>query len=373
MRCRAKPAAFLVVAAISTAFAAPDSPNPLREQFLVLKREYQSSVSAAIEAARKAESKEEQIRLHGVLQDLHKRFPKRLFDLANDRIADPVAAEILSYLVANFDSTPEAEQATELLIRRHPRSEHLVPACQWLARGSCDAAEAWLRVVLGGNPHRAVRGEACLGLAQVLKRKIDANPQSEDELTTELRQLLGRTANEFGDVPHGKGTLADAAKAELRSLTVIAIGNEAPEISGTDIDGKQLKLSDYRGKVVLLKFWGLWCPPCRSMLPIEQAFVARFKDKPFAMLAVNTDRENLEELKKRFAAEKITWPNWRDSGGGPICRAWKIRAFPSTFLIDHNGVIREKWLGNQGEKIFGDAIDRLLKEAEDAQGKNDPK
>src|SRR5262249_4465196 len=157
-----------------------------------------------------------------------------------------------SYLVANFDSAPQTEQAVELLIRQHSRSEYLGAACQWLGRGSCDAAEPWLRVALRENPHRAVRGEACLSLAQVLKRQIDANPQSEDELTTELRQLLGRTANEFGDVPHGKGTLADAAKAELRSLTVIAVGSEAPEIRGTDLEGKTLRLSDYRGKVILL-------------------------------------------------------------------------------------------------------------------------
>ena len=86
-------------------------------------------------------------------------------------------------------------------------------------------------------------------------------------------------------------TLGQVAEARLDDLHNLAVGKPAPEIKGVDIHGKPLALSDYRGKVVALVFWGTWCGPCMREIPREKALVDRMKGRPFAMLGVNTDTD----------------------------------------------------------------------------------
>jgi len=78
-------------------------------------------------------------------------------------------------------------------------------------------------------------------------------------LEKESESLFEQTQKEYGDVQGGfKGTLGQSAAAELFELRNLAIGKTAPEITGEDIDGKPMKLSDFKGKIVLLDFWGDW-------------------------------------------------------------------------------------------------------------------
>src|SRR5207342_1906767 len=107
---------------------------------------------------------------------------------------------------------------------------------------------------------------------------------------------------------------ADEARVNLFEVTRLSIGKVAPEIDGNGIDGKSLKLSDYRGRVVVLSFWASWCGPCMAMVPHERALVQRMKGKRFALLGINGD-QNLESAKHAIQTAGITWPSWQNRRG----------------------------------------------------------
>ncbi|MHB1425168.1 MAG: TlpA family protein disulfide reductase [Gemmataceae bacterium] len=95
-------------------------------------------------------------------------------------------------------------------------------------------------------------------------------------MSKEVEALFERIVKDFADVSDARGgNLGDMAKRKLSTL----VGKPAPEIEAEDIDGKKFKLSDYRGKVVLLDFWGNWRPPCRAMYPHERSLVKRLEGK----------------------------------------------------------------------------------------------
>ncbi len=158
-----------------------------------------------------------------------------------------------------------------------------------------------------------------------------------------------------------KWTLGPIATARLDEMHNITPGKPAPEIDGMTLDGKPLKLSDYRGKVVVLTFWGSWCGPCIAEMPSERALAEKFKDRPFAMLGVDCN-DKKDAAQQVIDREKITWPNWHDGsdGDGPIVRKYHIRGYPSSFVIDANGIIRHK-------KLIGPSLEaavaKLLDEA----------
>jgi thiol-disulfide isomerase/thioredoxin len=191
-------------------------------------------------------------------------------------------------------------------------------------------------------------------------------------LRAESEALLERVINEFGDIPlapkwakvkpDGR-TLADSARPKLEAMRSLAVGRVAPEIEGQDIDGKPMKLSDNRGKVVVLCFWGTWCGPCMAMVPLEKALVERLKGRPFVLLGINSDSDR-EKLKSVMAEKGMTWRSWWDGGrtGGPIATRWDVHAWPAIIVLDGKGVIRFRGLPHHVAKPLDDAVDSLLEE-----------
>jgi hypothetical protein len=98
------------------------------------------------------------------------------------------------------------------------------------------------------------------------------------------------------------------------------------------------------------------------MSPHERSLVKRLKDKPFALLGINSDSDR-DELKKVMAKEEITWPSWWNGGGtdGGIAKKWNVRGWPTIYVLDHKGVIRFK---NKREEALDKAVDALIEEME---------
>ena len=140
-----------------------------------------------------------------------------------------------------------------------------------------------------------------------------------------------------------------------------SIGAPAPDIDGEDFEGRRFKLSDYRGKVVVVTFWASWCRYCIERMPHERAIVERYRGKPFAFLGVNNDDDRAPAMKVA-ASQRINWRNWHIPGAeNPITDRWQVKTWPSTYVIDANGIIR---YANLSGAHLDNAIESLLAEVE---------
>jgi hypothetical protein len=106
------------------------------------------------------------------------------------------------------------------------------------------------------------------------------------------------------------------------------------------------------------------------MYPHERSLVKRLEGKPFVLLGVNSDTDRTE-LKKVMEKEKITWRSFWNGGStsGRISSRWAIQGWPTLFLIDEKGVIRQKYLGSPGEKTLDEELDKMIAETEKTAAK----
>jgi peroxiredoxin len=140
--------------------------------------------------------------------------------------------------------------------------------------------------------------------------------------------------------PSAAGAVADARRA----VTRLTVGKPAPDIIGVDLDGMPLKLSDHRGRVVVLKFGGSWCAICRSEYPYDRFLLNLYATWPFAMLGVDgsDSAAHAREAQNRQGLPYRAWWDGRSGPGGrgPIAAEWNVLGWPTTYVIDGQGIIR---------------------------------
>ena len=156
-----------------------------------------------------------------------------------------------------------------------------------------------------------------------------------------------------------KGTYTETAR-KLAVNPRRARENYAPDFSFTSTQGEYITLEDLKGKVVVLDFWGTWCPPCVASVPELRNLHKRFsKDAAFVMIGVSSDRD--ENAWRDFTDKnKMVWPQTRDKEGR-IMGAFNIRAFPTYVVIDHEGIVRFQRTGWQAPGVLDDVIKRHIK------------
>lgn len=128
----------------------------------------------------------------------------------------------------------------------------------------------------------------------------------------------------------------------------------APAIVGTTLDGKPFDLASYRGTPVVLNFWASWCGPCRRELPAIAAFAKAHPE----IQVIGVDYQDSAKDARAFAKERgVTWPSVVDDG--PIGAAYKVPGLPSTFLIDAQGQLVDRILGEVTEQTLDDRVAEL--------------
>jgi len=141
----------------------------------------------------------------------------------------------------------------------------------------------------------------------------------------------------------------------------IKAGLPAPDFTAYAPDGKPVKLSDFRGKIVLLDFWASWCEPCRQMTPELAEVYNTYKDKGFVLLGVSLDKTSQKAAwLKAIKDDKVTWPQCSDGKGtnGPLAIMYQVSAIPMSFLIDRNGNLVIAELGLSGKPLT-DLLEKL--------------
>jgi peroxiredoxin len=145
------------------------------------------------------------------------------------------------------------------------------------------------------------------------------------------------------------------------SLTVgINQGNIAPEFELQTLDGERVKLSDFRGKKVIVNMWATWCPPCRAEMPDMQKFYDEYKDENVSILAVNmtTSEKSIDDVSAFLDEFGITFPVVLDQQN-EVAEVYQAYALPSSYIIDSNGIIQQKITGPMNYEMMEQMISEI--------------
>lgn len=140
----------------------------------------------------------------------------------------------------------------------------------------------------------------------------------------------------------------------------VQIGNAAPVFTLKTLDGRSIKLSDFRGQKVLLNFWATWCPPCKAEVPEFERFYQEHHKENIEILAVDIfAQEKGKEVVENFIKDySMTYPVVLDESGS-VANTYRVSAIPTTYVIDTKGIITHKVTGAMSYQALQDALAKI--------------
>jgi hypothetical protein len=241
----------------------PEKPPTPAAEYQRLANDFEAKKAEGYKAYTQAKTDQEKSKIKDQVGETAKTCAERMIELAKANPKDPVAIDALAWVADNgFVDQLTKEKAVDLLFTGYFANERLGQICPVLARSKSPQAESRLRLLMEKSPHKKVQALACMNLATYFKKRYDASAKDKaadaDKLRHEAEVLLERVLAQYADLENDGQKLGDLAHGDLFELRNLGLGMVVPEIEGEDVDGKKFKLSDYRGKVVLLDFWGNW-------------------------------------------------------------------------------------------------------------------
>lgn len=275
--------------ALSAADDKPDKKDLTpAEEYKALAADFQKEQEEFYKLVREAKTDEERQKLYDEKMPKPDKTAKRMLELAEMNPKDTGVVPDALIWVVNFDRSggegKNKDKALDLLLN-HADDEKVVNICQSLTYTPSLKNEQFIRTVVEKSTKDAAKGKALYCLGSYLKRTAEAATTIKEQpdlakqyadaygkdiikklqdsdpaaLTKEAEKLFELVAGKYPAVKmYGEETLGDLAKGELFEMRNLAIGKTAPEIEADDLDGNKFKLSEYRGKVVVIDFWGNW-------------------------------------------------------------------------------------------------------------------
>ena len=320
-----------------------------------------------------------------------RQFVRPFLEVAEKYAGTKPALDSLVWVLKRFESGSNADRAITMLVASHAAHPEIEQLYLHIGNNPSLKVTEFYRKVIAVNKNPTAVGRAHFRLGNYLvrqaeiAREVRANPDSLDkfklfygsDLTEYLQKVdlpsLRRDAlkqftvavEKYPKVRTYKGELSELAGREKFKMEHLTVGGVAPEIVGEDIAGKPMKLSDYRGKVVLLDFWGDWCVACRMLLPFNRALVKEMEGRPFELLGVNSDTDRIY-ARKVEQTQKISWPSFWNGGSrfGEISTKWAVEKWPVLYVIDANGVVQMRSAGGHNKEEIFKLIEKLVSETE---------
>ncbi|TMU84327.1 redoxin domain-containing protein [Bacillus sp. BHET2] len=169
----------------------------------------------------------------------------------------------------------------------------------------------------------------------------------QDQQEKKAREEAAELANESMDLSNAKQGLSK--------------GDRAPEFQLSTLDGKSVKLSDLKGKKVILNFWATWCPPCKAEMPhMQKYYETRAEKENVEILAVNlTSMDDGKKAVQQFVeGYELTFPILMDEKG-EIGDRYRAITIPTTYMIDTTGTIQHKIIGPMNEEMMGKMVEGM--------------
>jgi hypothetical protein len=261
--------ALAVMCSLGLAQENEDQPKPknLSREISKLKSQFSKRLSKLKKEYREAADDEEQESVVAARREMEVDITKQVLILTRQRDDDSRNIRDLVWYI-NRTKGDARENVYNELISKYGDSDRLTRLTKELGRASrpSEQNESWLRELIQKSSNERVQGDATFELANYLEQVRELAQYSDDEYLTsrtgeeldeEIESLLNQCKEEFADVAKGNSTIGRLATAKLFAAQ-IKVGKPAPEITGVDLDDVEFKLSDYRGKVVMIDFWGDW-------------------------------------------------------------------------------------------------------------------
>ncbi len=160
--------------------------------------------------------------------------------------------------------------------------------------------------------------------------------------------------------PTFESQIAPLPEVDLSLAMEPQIGFRAPGFTLQSLDGQSFDLESLRGKPLLINYWATWCVPCKQELPILEKLYREYQQKGLVILSINAlDQDSLENVQAIVREYGMTFPVLLDQNR-QFANAYQAIFFPTTFMVDANGVIREISLGDNTEAELRSSLDMLL-------------
>jgi RNA polymerase sigma factor (sigma-70 family) len=366
--------------------------------------EFRRAQEAQSQALVKAKTQEEQFATFKLAPDTA-AFTMRLLTLALEQPADRAGRDSAIWIVRQSMHHNDVgswgrsvKRAMDLLLDHHPDDPEVGRLCLYINEHVSPNRVPFFEGLLARSKNREVRGLATYGLGAYLGveaetieslqasgarmvfqgggGRLDVDSPESAIITREMgeyfnrlkkkdpaavraraAELLSEVIEHYGDIPDTRVSRINAAAndpAKAKPLSAIATaalhdvqdlreGRVAPAIDGTDLHGAPIKLADFRGKVVLLIFWGTWCGNCIAEVPHERELAKKLEGRPFTILGIDAG-DDREDALRAVNTHKMSWPQVFDGdiGTGKVVAAYNVKGFPTIYLIDEAGVIRAR-------------------------------